>query len=606
MTNKKLLMLAAAGLLTPAALAGSASAEVTTTKVLAAPKLDKAPVNAQGKLRRTNEEQTMEMPSVVMLGAKKDHGLYLAMTTEIADAAGQPVGAPNRTQCSLTPFKLTQTPTGAVTVDTVAPGSTKFVTNNLQTNDYRNCNQPTGFALTQDIGCFEYNVQLNNSNDTKKYLQCFKADGTRVLGQTQIFAKNNDDAAQNASGKGSVVTQIVNNKAQVCGWRGANGNGRDDGWVHCYSLTIGADNVTFQQGFDVSVAPREERTRGNVSISAKDPNTLIATWSEGDTQPTRDGTWIAAIDVTPGKYSGANQQRSILWKQMIRGRVDAEVAGQNLRTYSMRAAHERILEEDPATGELVPGDNILFYANDLRGNNNTNYKGGTVHRLTMGVIKATKEGMSFVKPLEDTNQLIKGIGGTHIHMIGAVFGEKGKLTPGAMFINGSHTGGRFNSEGRAMGWDTASNKFTDLGKVSAGPFDRHMYSNYLGNNPGNQGRNFASHELIKNPFVGMNGNTDEHLVIFASTAKAPEDTDAAIKTSGFLTVIPVTSSPAAAPPPNPNQTPDPQDPADPQDPTDPGSGSSDTTLGGCSTTGSTGGVLTFLLIGLAAFLRRRR
>jgi uncharacterized protein (TIGR03382 family) len=34
--------------------------------------------------------------------------------------------------------------------------------------------------------------------------------------------------------------------------------------------------------------------------------------------------------------------------------------------------------------------------------------------------------------------------------------------------------------------------------------------------------------------------------------------------------------------------------------------SSDTTLGGCSSTGTTGGLATFFLIGLAAFIRRRR
>jgi uncharacterized protein (TIGR03382 family) len=33
---------------------------------------------------------------------------------------------------------------------------------------------------------------------------------------------------------------------------------------------------------------------------------------------------------------------------------------------------------------------------------------------------------------------------------------------------------------------------------------------------------------------------------------------------------------------------------------------SDTTLGGCSTGGSAGGLATFFLIGLAAFIRRRR
>lgn len=608
MTKKTLLMFAAAGLLTPVA-AGTATAETTVTKMIAAPKLDKAPVNNQGRLRRTNEEQAgneMSAFFVFQKGANKGKGMYFAMSTELVGTDGTPVPAPGRVQLSGTPFTLAQTATGAVTVAPIANGASRFVTNNVNVNDYRSGNHPSAYVLNDNLGCVEYNVQPDNSDDTKRYIQCFKADGTRALNQTLIFAKNNDDASQRASGETRKVTQWINGgkTAYMCGVEGANGNGRDNGWLNCFSLTVSDDgnSVTHQAGFDVTIAEREERTRGKVSFGT-DPNTAIVTWTEGNTQPCYDGTWIAAIDVTPGKFTGADKRESILWKQMIRGRVDTQVAGKNQRTYSMRADHVRVSKADPATGELRATDEIIFYANDLIGRNNTNYKGGEVKALTMGVIHADKTGMKFVKPLEDANQVVKGIGGTHIHMAESMFGTVGNLQPGAMFINGSHTGGRFASEGRAMSFDVAANKFVDLGKVSAAPFDRHMYSNYLGNNPGNQGRNYAHAEMIVNPFFGQNGNQDMHLMLFSSTAKAEEDVDAGIKLSAFLTIMPVTSAPAGTPAPSDPSTP--ADPADPENPADGENGSSDA-LGGCSTTGTSGGLATFLLIGLAAFIRRRR
>ena len=620
MTTKTLLMLAAAGLLTPTAIAHAGA--ITTTKVVAAPVNDKAPVNNNGRLKKTNEEQTPEMPAIVMFGSK---GLYFQMSTEIQTANG-PQGAPNRTQCSLTKIELVQdTATGAVSVKAPAVGDTRFITNNLDTNDYRNCNHPVAFKLTDTIGCLEYNVQPDNSNDTKNYVQCFTADGERVLNQTQVFAKNNDDASQRADGEIPNVTHFdaATGKAQVCQWRGANGNGRDDGWVQCYNLTVAGNAVTFSQGFDVSVAQREERTRGNVSFSQKDPNTLIATYSLGNTQPTRDGVWMAAIDVTPGKYKGANQQDSILWKQMIRGRVDNKIGEQTIRTYAMRAHHTRVMEEDPATGKLVRGDNVIFYANDLRGNNLNNEKGGRIVAMQMGVIKATKAGMEFVQPLANHTQTVRNIGGTHTVMINTVVGEVGKLKPGFLMFNGAHTGGGRPADGRAVAWDGATKALLDLGKLSSAPMDRHLYSNYLGNNPGNQGRNYSAHTLIENPFFDATKTTaaqDKHLVLFATTGKDTTDAmDSKIKTSGFITVIPVTSVPPAPTPSNPEPSTETQNP--PTTPDEPGTtpeqpepteeetlDGSDTTLGGCSTGPSTPGtgLVTFLLIGLAAFIRRRR
>jgi MYXO-CTERM domain-containing protein len=80
------------------------------------------------------------------------------------------------------------------------------------------------------------------------------------------------------------------------------------------------------------------------------------------------------------------------------------------------------------------------------------------------------------------------------------------------------------------------------------------------------------------------------------------------KLSAFLTIMPVAQTPAAAaqpqPQPQPSGTTD--DPTTPEDETETGAGASDEALGGCSTSGGSAGFLSLLLIGLAAFIRRRR
>jgi MYXO-CTERM domain-containing protein len=139
--------------------------------------------------------------------------------------------------------------------------------------------------------------------------------------------------------------------------------------------------------------------------------------------------------------------------------------------------------------------------------------------------------------------------------------------------------------------------------------DRHLYPNYTGNNPGNQGRNHADGELIANPFVGQNGNTDAYLMVVSTSGKdASEMTDPRKKLSAFLTIMPVAQTPPAAPTPQPQ----PQQSGTSDDPTTPDvdesqtDTTSDEALGGCSTSGGSAGFLSLLLIGLAAFIRRRR
>ncbi|HEU0029559.1 MAG TPA: MYXO-CTERM sorting domain-containing protein [Kofleriaceae bacterium] len=556
---------------------------------------------SEGRLRRTNEEQTTEMPSFVMLDdgtGKLTKGLYFLMRTELPpETAGGPNRpAPDRVQLAVVPFSLGQASDGSVIA--TADASKSFFATNNDGNEYRNANLPQAFALTKDIACVNYNYQQNGTNDTKRYTQCFTADGTRVLNQSLIMANTNDDCSQHASGDEGQVTQRVGDKVYFVMWAGCNGNGDDAGFVNFLEYDVSNPTaVTVKRQFNALVAEREERTRGNCSIAAKDPNTAICTWSEGNNQPTMDGTWMAAIDITPGKFSGTKQQGAIIWKEMVDGRKDKD----GIRTYSMRAHHVRI-QAPNAQGALENTDMMLWYSNDLQGNNaNDGRKGGTVRATQMGIIKADREGMSFVMPLRDTSQLIRGTGGSHLGMTGAVFGTTDKLLPGAMFTVGSFTGGYFSGQARSLVWDQAAGTFKDGGMIPTAENDAHLYSNYLGNNPGNQGRNFDDGQMISNPFLGVNGNTDAYLMVYASTGKPMSEVGVPEKKpSAFLTVIPLASAPA---------------------PVDTGSGSGSSgsgsdegsngdnggaeSLGGCSA-GGTSGLATLFLIGLAAFIRRRR
>src|SRR5206468_3346750 len=99
-------------------------------------------------------------------------------------------------------------------------------------------------------------------------------------------------------------------------------------------------------------------------------------------------------------------------------------------------------------------------------------------------IQVTRTGMTYItKPTDMATQLL-GLGRTHLGAAPALFGTTDALVPGLMFLNGSHTGGVANAQIRAVGLD-ATNKFVDLGMQQVAPHDRHLYSNYLGNSPGN-------------------------------------------------------------------------------------------------------------------------
>ena len=606
-------VIAAGGLLLPVTLEGVAAADVgaaQVTKLLSPSENDLAPTSGDpARLRRTDEEQPgAEMGHLAFFGDQKS-GLYFEMRS------GELNGTlpPERIQLALVPFHLAQGPGGEV-IAVGDPGA-RFVTNN-DGNEYRNANHPIAYAVNGgNVICAEYNYQPNNSNDTKRYAQCFNKAGDTIMPQTLIYAQNNDDCSMNQDAQSTTLAQTIGTMNYLVAWRGCNGNGSDDGWLQSFAIECDAASTTcsFQEGFDVSLCEREERSHGLCTVGT-DPNTAECSWTEGNTQPQRDGTWLAAVDITPGA-TGEDLQERILWKQQIDGRKGDD---EETRTYSMRAMHSRIMKPNAAGNGLVPTDLILWRSGDLHGNNNSDGKGGTYYGNIMAVMEVTAAGMQYRMPLTNMQDTLIGLDGTHLGMSFGLFGTTDKLMPGMVFIGGSHTGGGYAAKVRTVGWNETTNSLADLGSYSIAPYDRHLYPNYLGNNPGNQGRNYSGSLMIANPFVGQNNNKDAYLMVMTTTGKDPADMmRPELKLSSYITVMPiaqvpadVTPTPDGDPEPEPDGDPTPEPDGDPTpDPTpDPDPNGTGAAVSGCSTGGSsTGGAAsTLLLIGLAAFIRRRR
>lgn len=520
-----------------------------------------------GRLRKTDEEFTNEQGTVAFFAGGR-RGLYVEMRTGALSTGEKPV---HRMQAACTPFELVQDGQGLISIER-RPGE-KFITDNIG-NEYRNANKPQLMPINNGRNMLVmFNYQPQGTNDTRRYAKVLdqscnlvpvrNANG-ELRKQVLIMAKNNDDCDMHQTGEGpcDIATDVDGVTHMAC-WAGCNGNGRDDGWLNDITVSCKlngegyATECTIRKNFDISLARREERSRGRCTIADEDPNTAICTWTEGNNQPQRDGTWIAAVDISPEGEKGEDAKSRLIWKEMIDGQKQHPMG---YRTYSVRAMHTRVLLPRP-DGTLERTNMLFFRAGDLQGANRDDKKGGTYRAFQIGVIKATRAGMEWVVPLHQADDMLLGIDGTHLTMCGAVFGEGQNLMPGFTLLQGSHNGGGVTEPVvKAIALDMTSRRLVDLGTHRAGgSYDRHLYSNYLGNNPGNQGRNFAGCALTRNPFAGQNGSMTQYFVAHALTGKSPENVGKPeLKPSSFVTLLPVARM---APPP-----PAPQPPTTPTDP----------------------------------------
>jgi MYXO-CTERM domain-containing protein len=605
-----------------AATARAEAWQAQTLKVYAADPLDTARV-ANGRLRRTRYEESNEMAVAKLLDGKA--GLYIQMQSGSINGT-QPV---HRQNLACTPFTLQQN--ADKTIGGMVTGTAKFITSNTG-QDYRNANHPIMFPINGGKNALvAFNYRPQGTNNTNRYAivvdnQCNLVPVQNSAGTTQkqvvIMQKNNDDCDMHQSSSPGEVVSDANGTTEIVYWAGCNGNGQDDGWVNDIKVQSVNNGAAFKitKNFDVDVEPQEERSRGTCTIGT-DATTAICSWTAGNNQPQREGTWLGAIDLSSTGPTGANANSRLLWKK----RIQSQTIFEGVRTYSVRANSMRVLD---ATGAKT--DQILVQTSLLRGNNaNDNGKGGRYLAMFTGLATATKTGLTWDIPLTDiTNQLI-GIDATHLTEAFGLVQDGTKMLPAITLGQGSQNGaGAAPADFKVLAVDSTSKKFIDYGSQKLGGFyDRHLYSNYLGGNPGNQGRNFASAEMVKNPFATA-ASDPQFLMLHALTGKDPSDLmKPEIKQSSYLSIMPMVQPQAAAPPPPPgmpnttgptasngsgggqNADPQPGDPTPANEvpqPGTPGSFSSGCSMASNAAADASGVFFLLVGVGLVTLARRRR
>ena len=573
-------------------------------------------VDGVKRLRKTDEEHTNEQ-AVVQLFADGKLGIYVEMrSSELAGTLPT-----DKVQGACTPIELVQGSDGSVTA-VKKPGE-RWVTNN-DGNESRNAHHPWLVPVGPTEMLYTFNHQAEGTSDTKRYGMVLAPDcsprtlltpaGTPIP-YAIIMEKDNDDCSMNEDGGGADTRLMLDGSTRVVMWAGCNGNGKDDGWlnvvdVKCTDETAGRTCRITKQ-FDVSLAKREERSRGRCSMSTADPDTAVCTWTEGNNQPQRDGTWIAAVDVSGSGLAPNDGEGRVLWKKLIEGRKaipptqsvnpnpneEMEERGESKRSYSSRAKSARVLALD-GSNNAVQTDLLFVSTGDLVGNNRRDGKGGRYIDSRLGVARATRQGLEWVVPMQTVSNALVGFDYTHIKMTGVLIQNDGQVLPGITFLQGSHNGGGVHPpDVKVIAFNQAEARLIDHGTYQAKgtSYDRHLYSNYLGNNPGNQGRNFAGATFVKNPFEGLNGSRTKFLVLHALTGKDPADVAAPEKKpSSYVSVMELILD-GAPPPPVPGLN---------------GTGATPTNNGpmscsSCSTTGGEAFGLWGTVLALIAARRRR-
>ncbi|MGQ0504837.1 MAG: hypothetical protein ACT4TC_05915, partial [Myxococcaceae bacterium] len=509
-------------LMVPSSLALAAAP--TVMMVRKADLTDLAKVNSTtGRLQKNDQDQTNEQDVIACGPAAADGSvscLQCGMRTGALEDGTKPK---NNMQCACTPVKVDGA--GAMSV----AGASKWVTDN-DGDEYRNCNKPTVMAIGDGTKfAFMFNYHPNNGNNGERYVKVLDTTGAQVpvknangqiQKQVQVMAKNNDDCDMHQDGEGpcSIATDAAGNAHFAC-WAGCNGNGADDGWLNDFNVNCAAGtSCTVTKNFDVSLCKREERSRGRCNVAASDPNTAICTWTEGNNQPMRDGVWVGAVDISPGGQKGANAQTRVLWKQL----VEQQLTVNNKRMYAQRMVSGPVYKTGANGMPEATSQLLLSYGLHTGGNKN-NRKGGTTYKIMAMVVDATKDGMKVIKEKTDISDLMLGIDYTHDTVSAATFGSGAGLMPGLSVFGCSHNGGLASvGQVKSIAYEPGSNAFMDMGNSSLGTgCDRQLYSNYLGNNPGIQGRNFQGTTIIKTP--GTDPNRAAFTMLYAVTGKTAGD-----------------------------------------------------------------------------------
>lgn len=487
-----------------------------------------------------------------------------------------------------------------------------YFTNN-NSPDYQNAHKMRAQAIDGGKAVVALYGYDPNGNRTRNYATVLGPDCQILSQQTQLFASNQDDYGGIGDGQTGLEALVsdVGGKSRLCYPFIGNGNGEDDGRFACINTQntggTGANAYKVTPEFQISIEPNEERTRATATMTPI-ANHMMSCWAAGNAQPPNRGLRCGLINVAENV---PNNQR-LVWRQYVQQRQG------NLMYTTPSIAP--VLDAN-----YKPTDKVLLnYVKVDVSNRQGRSKGRTTILTTV-----LEVGPTGFKMLDEPKQNLFGLtDGGHPGFVAGYYGADrrpvgfmfaGSLTDGGIAnvkIVGTTPEGKVESI-RALNWaDASSGGYTSL---------------WYGNNPNTpQGRTYPPlGRVVANPGYGVAGGYQPTVKDFMIVPNVYHKDQGGYRVNGVCTpdpnkgtnngtcggknafgvvLIPVAADPESAPS-NGN---DPNNPF-PTDPTDetPGDGDdapapgSDTTLGGCSTTG-TGGAATLLLIGLGLFIARRR
>jgi len=469
-----------------------------------------------------------------------------------------------------------------------------YFTNN-DSNDWQNSHKQQVVAIDGGKAAMVL-YGYDDGNQTDLYAKVLGPNCELLSKQTKLFEGGND----NYGGVKTVTAPFVDagGVSRVCGGFIGNGNGTDDGHAFCATATnaggTGTGSYTLAPNFEITVEPNEERTRPEW-VATTIPNMMVGCWAAGNAQPPNRGLRCGMVNIA----EGVNNNERLVWRQYVMERQD------NLyyTTPSIAAVRD-------ASGALT--DRLIV--NYVMVNTN-NRNGRTKGRTNIQTQLVQISGTGFTK-LGDVSQNLFGItDGAHPGLVEGVYGVE-KRSVAFMFAGSITDGGTATAKIIGVTGDDKLEPIRALNWASASSGG--YTSQWYGHNPNTpQGRSYAPQGVVlDNLGYGTVGGYQPTVKAFLAIVnnyhkdhlgqctpdpdKGTNNGTCGGKNALGVTLVPVAADPDAQPT-DPN---DPNNP-NPDDPTGGGDDGGSGTLGGCSAGGSAGmGML--LLVGLAAFRRRRR
>jgi hypothetical protein len=477
-------------------------------------------------------------------------------------------------------------------------------------DESRTFHSPTVNAIGNGLFLIQFNWDIDDTTNTDRYAMVVDGTCSRVTlsGNTprrqnntiaRIMAKDNDNCAGVQSGNGCDTFVRSDGTVDFACGQLCNGNGEDDGWLNYFSVSCDSSGTSCEinKHFDTSIIEQEERSRPQCEQVDSDgdgtPDHAVCCGTEGNSQPQREGVWCAAVNLS----SGAR-----IWRKRM-AYTSKNSEGQTV--YAMRAKLMRPEGLTQLVGDEFRGiGNDVFYLHfeGIKGGNAgqvgaQNRKGGIEFGSGLIAFRFSTSGPEVLGKYDISQNVIDAkVGVTHSVSFVSL-DASGK--PVLSFAGGSINAGTGGSGVLNIGLDAQGAPVQLPPTRLLGTYDTGLYSNLCGENPRNQGRNYAECGVISNPFANVSGPSQgiQFFNMCAYTGKLPEE-----PISTKLSLMAELWSPQALSQANAVTDPGSASASTPED------GSNAADQGGCSAAsrGANSGLALLVGIGLVFGLRRRR